>query len=471
MSVVELPLVEVSDRIRRGELTSLAVTEQLLDRIERLDDAIGAFSFVAAEEALARAASLDAEVAKGMSRGALHGVPIAVKDIFDVDGWPSEIGMPSRRGAVSRGSCTAVTRLTEHGAVIVGKVHTTEGVYAEHTDPFRAPRNPWNPDRWVGASSSGSAAAVAARLAYAALASDTGGSIRMPSAVTGSTGIKPTWGRVSRAGVFELAASLDHVGVMARSAVDAAVVLQAIAGADEADPTAALEPVPHFDAPVGDLRGVVVGVDGAWIDEDVEPEVAHAVRHMADVLTSLGAQVLPVSLPDPHQANEDWFGICGVQAARGHHDNFAARGGEYGKALADLITLGAGLTAVDYDRLLVRRAAFAGRMRAAVGTVDAVVMPALPFVTPPAADMVAMSSDTVARIHRFTVPFTMSGLPSVTLPVGFDRVGMPIGGQVVAGPFREDVTVRIAAAFQAVTSWHLVAPELDQQTAGVSQRH
>ncbi|BBY76827.1 hypothetical protein MPRF_37260 [Mycolicibacterium parafortuitum] len=141
MSVVDLPLVEVSDRIRRGELTSLAVTEELLDRIERLDDAIGAFSFVAAEEALARAASLDAEVAKGMSRGALHGVPIAVKDIFDVDGWPSEIGMPSRRGAVSRGSCTAVTRLTEHGAVIVGKVHTTEGVYAEHTDPFRAPKS------------------------------------------------------------------------------------------------------------------------------------------------------------------------------------------------------------------------------------------------------------------------------------------------------------------------------------------
>lgn len=461
MNVTVLPLVEVAKQIRLGQLTSRVVTEQLLDRIAQLDGSIGAYSYVAADEALQRASALDRDSAQGISRGALHGVPLAVKDIFDVEGWPSEIGMPSRRGMTAGGSATAVTRLMDHGAVIIGKLHTTEGVYAEHTQPFRAPRNPWNSERWVGASSSGSAAAVAASLSYAALASDTGGSIRMPSAVTGVTGIKPTWGRVSRAGVFELAASLDHVGVMARSALDAAVVLKAIAGVDVADPTSALDPVPRFEDPFEDLSGVVLGVDDGWIDTDVEIPVAHAVHALVDALISLGAEVVPVSLPDGAQANEDWFGICGVQAARGHRDNFAARRGEYGPALADLIALGAGLTAVEYDELLLRRAEFAGRMRAVISSVDAVVMPALPFVTPPAADMMTMSSETVARIHRFTVPFTMSGLPSITLPVGFDSAGMPIGGQVVSSAFREDVVARIARAFQEITSWHLARPDLE----------
>ncbi|MGB3480702.1 MAG: amidase [Mycobacterium sp.] len=458
MSAVGLSLVDVSRRIHSGELTSRAVTDELLDRIDATCEAIGAYSFVDAEGARARATALDAEIASGRSRGPLHGVPVAVKDIFDVDGWPSEIGMPSRRGMLATGSATAVTRLLDHGAVIIGKVHTTEGVYAEHTPPFLAPRNPWNPDRWVGASSSGSAAAVSARLAYAALASDTGGSIRMPSAVTGSTGIKPTWGRVSRAGVFELAASLDHVGVIARSAVDAAMILEAMAGPDSADPTAAHEPIPHFAESGARLDGIVIGIDETWISEDVERPVSDAVRDMLNVLVGLGARLSPVRLPDARQINEDWFGICGVQAARGHRANFAEREGEYGGALADLITDGSRMTAVEYDELLQRRADFSGRMRAVLSHVDAIAMPALPFVTPPAADMVAMSSDLVARIHRFTVPFTMSGLPSVTLPVGLDPSGMPMGGQLVAGPFREETAVQIAAAYQENTDWHRLEP-------------
>ncbi|MCS6429174.1 amidase [Burkholderia thailandensis] len=249
-----LSLLDVSSQLRQRRLSPVELTQAMLARIARLDPHLNAYIRITAESALADARRAEQEIARGTDRGPLHGVPVAVKDIFDIKGIPTTAGMGIRANAVADEDATVVRRLRSAGAVMLGKLSMTEGAYAEHRTPFAAPRNPWHDAYWPGASSSGSAVAICAGLCYAALASETGGSIRLPAAANGVTGIKPTWGRVSRHRTFELAATLDHVGVIARSAADAAAVLEAIAGADPADPTTSRLPVPDYPFPISRAR-------------------------------------------------------------------------------------------------------------------------------------------------------------------------------------------------------------------------
>jgi amidase len=450
---------EVSERIARRAVSSAELVEAQLARIDAIDPELRSFRYVDHEGARATAAKLDSEIARGGWRGPLHGVPLAVKDIFHVAGWPAAMGMPSKVDDVSTVTATVVERLQRAGAVIVGKVHTTEGVYAEHTHPFQAPLNPWDRSRWTGVSSSGSAVAAAAGLVFGTLASDTGGSIRMPASANGLTGIKPTWGRVSRAGVFELAATLDHVGTLTRSVVDGAIMLSAIAGRDPLDPTASLSAVPDYTAAARQgLQGARIGIDVSWAYGDISQAVATALDATLAVLVELGAQIVPVSFPDSEQIVEDWFDVCGVQTAVAHEDSYAANKETYGQALAELIQRGRRLSGQDYQKLLLRRAAFRGKALAALDGVDALLIPGLPFAAPPAADMVRMDEQTVSRIHRYTVPFTMSQLPTVTVPAGYDADGMPVAVQFVGSDLAEATLIRIAAAFQSVTKWHRKHP-------------
>lgn len=450
-------LHEVSALLASNDVSSVDVTGWQLDRIAELEPQLKTFAYIATDDAYRAAEESDARRAAGAVRGPLDGVPMGIKDILDKTGWPTQAGMKVRQGIVADSDATAVRRLEDAGAVIVGKVHTTEGVYTEHTPPFEAPVNPWDPDRWVGVSSSGSGVATAAGLCFGTLGSDTGGSIRMPSASNGVTGLKPTWGRVSRAGAVELAATLDHIGPMCRSARDAGMVLQVIAGADERDPTASLANVPDYlGANTDNLRGVRIGVDRSW-SAGVSADVLAAQAAAEVVLTELGAIVEPITLPDSESAIDDWFGVCAVQTARAHALTFPSQRGSYGPALRELLELGNRMSGTQYQQLILDRLAFAGRMDAAVATVDVVLIPAMSFIAPKSADMVRMDDETTAGVHRFTVPFTMSGHPTLTFPAGFVSSSpgreFPVALQLVAQKFDEQMLVRVGHAFQQHTDW------------------
>lgn len=448
-------LSHAAGRLAAGSATSVELVENALARIERLDGTLGSFSFVDADGARLAAAERDAERAVVGNHGPLHGIPIAVKDIYEVAGWPAAQGMPSRIGRISTHTATVVKRLQAAGAVIIGKVHTTEGVYAEHTPPFRAPLNPWDTSRWTGVSSSGSGVATAAGLVFGALASDTGGSIRMPASANGLTGIKPTWGRVSRANVFELAATLDHVGTLTRSVLDGAIMLAAIAGRDEADPTSSLARVDDYVSAVSaGAKGLRVGVDRSWAYTEVSEDVMRALDEALAVLQSLGATIVELTFPDSRAIVEDWFDVCGVQTARAHAAWYDEHKASYGTALAEIIERGRALDSVAYDALLQRRAGFMGEAEAALAGVDTMLVPGLPFEAPPAAEMVRMDEETVAQVHRYTVPFTMSQLPTVTVPGGFSDAGLPVSVQFVGSKFAEATLMRAAGSFQSATDWH-----------------
>ena len=456
---------ELVPLLSAGDVTSLQLTEMTLERIGAVDQRLGSFAFVAAAEAQLRAKESAERRRAGGTRGPLDGIPLAIKDIYDKAGWRTEAGMALRAGQVANDTATVVTRLEEAGAVIVGKVHTTEGVYTEHTPPFRAPLNPWDPGRWVGVSSSGSGVAPVAGLCYGALGSDTGGSIRMPSASNGATGLKPTWSRVSRAGVVELAATLDHVGPICRSARDAGLILAAIAGADPRDPTASLQPVPEFGTEMpASLRGVRVGVDPSWSYRDVSSDVEQAHRGAEEMLRELGAELVPTDLPDPAQAITDWFGVCAVQTARAHQAVFPEHRDTYGPALRELIERGIAMSGIEYDELLQRRLRFKGEMEAALAPLDGVLIPAMSFIAPPVEKMIRMDEETTAGVHRFTVPFTLSQLPTITFPGGFTTtesgLPFPVGLQMVGSAFTERRLVDIVGAFQAATPWNKRHPQL-----------
>jgi amidase len=271
-------LVEVGQRIQKRDLSAVEATQAQLDRIARLDGKLKSYTHVMGSSALEQADAADKEIAKGKVRGPLHGVPIAVKDLCWTKDAPTAAGMKIYRNNRPGEDATVVTRLKEAGAVILGKLQLTEGAYADHHPDIDPPRNPWDATLWPGASSSGSGVATATGLCYGSLGSDTGGSIRFPSAANSVTGLKPTWGRVSRYGVFELAATLDHIGPMARTAVDCGAILGAIAGADPKDPTAVLEPVPDYLDLNGSLRGTRIGVDRRWTSEGVDAAAAKVSR-------------------------------------------------------------------------------------------------------------------------------------------------------------------------------------------------
>lgn len=455
-------LATVSAQLGRRDISAVELTEAMLERIGRVDPLLHAFSSVDAEGARVAAVRSDQERAEGAWRGPLHGVPIAVKDIYADAGRPFEVGMPSRIGQVADHTATVVERLRDAGAIIIGRVHTTEGVYGEHTAPFSAPRNPWGFDRWVGVSSSGSASAAAGGLAFATLASDTGGSIRMPSAANGVTGIKPTWGRCSRFGAFELGGSLDHVGPIARSARDAGMILEAIAGFDPKDPTSLSAPVPRFGARMSaDLSGVRIGFDRDWALTGVSDTVRDRMQEALAVFEQLGAEIIPVVFPDPEQINEDWFVVCGAQTALAHGDWFEEHEDSYGGALRELIALGRATTGLELQRVLQRRTEFTGRVVHLLSQVDALFIPGLPYEAPLAADTVQMGAQQLSEVHRYTVPFTMSQVPTITFPIGFTPAAhLPVAGQLVGSPQVEERLIRLASAFQEVTEHHRVHPEL-----------
>jgi amidase len=458
-----LELTEVAHLIQTRKLSPVELTQAVLRRIESLEPRLHAFATVTPELALEQARRAEQEITARRYKGALHGVPIGLKDLCYTQGIPTAAGMPIHRDFRPAFDGTVVKRLYAAGAVCVGKLQLTEGAFADHHPAVTVPVNPWHRDHWSGASSSGSGVATAAGMCFASLGSDTGGSIRFPSAACGVTGLKPTWGRVSRYGAFELAASLDHLGPMCRSAADAGVVLGAIAGADPDDPTASQAPVPDYlSGDVHDLRGLRVGVDDAYNNEGVDALVARTVTEALRVVTSLGADVRRVRMPAIDAVLRDWAPNCAVETAVAHEATFPARRAEYGPGLAGLLDSARGVSAAAYQKILLRRRDFSGRLAALFQSIDLLIIPAQFIASPTMAQMATLGQDAaqLLALMRFTSPFDMSGSPAITLPCGFTAKGTPVAFQLVSRHLEEQLLVRAGRAYQRETDWHRTHPQL-----------
>ncbi|MBR1192980.1 amidase [Bradyrhizobium sp. AUGA SZCCT0160] len=452
-----LELTQIAARIRTRRISSPEVTRAHLERIAALDGELASYVQVMADTAMAQAETAHAEIAAGRYRGPLHGVPIALKDLFWTKGVPTAAGTAVHRDFRPDQDASVVRRLKEAGAVVLGKLQLTEGAYSDHHPSVTPPKNPWNADYWPGISSSGSAVATAAGLCYGSLASDTGGSIRWPCAANGLTGLKPSWGRVSRHGVFELPATLDHVGTIARSAADAGAMLSVIAGPDRADPTAVPDPVPDYLAAAEqDVRGLRIGFDAKWSIDGVDLATQRVLWEAIEVMRAQGADLVDLQFPDVKQAVADWVPNCAVEAAVAHEATYPARKHEYGPVLASVIETGRALSGLDYQKILLRRLELRGRITSLFETVDVLLIPVHPFppLTLAMIKTLGEQPDLIARLQEYTCPFNMTGHPTITLPGGFSANGLPIAFQLVAAHLDEATLIRAGAAFQRSTSWH-----------------
>jgi len=444
-------LASVCRRLKSGELSAVAVTEHLLARIEALEPSLHSFAMVLPERALDRARRLDRARADGGALGPLHGVPIAVKDLLHTRGLATASGTRVMRDFVPQEDATVVARLEAAGAILIGKTQLTEGAFGAHHPDIAAPVNPWQTDYWSGVSSSGSGVAVAAGLAYGALGTDTGGSIRFPSACNGLVGLKPTYGRVSRFGAFPLAESLDHIGPMTRTVEDAARLLQVIAGFDARDPTSLEALVPNYAAELGaPVAGLRIGVDWSYVGEGVAEEVVDTVREALARLTSLGCRVVETPMPPDYRTlAERWAVTCGTECAHAHAPWFPARRADYGEVLAGLIDFGRSASRREYQALEERRQRFRAALNESLQSVDLVISPCMVTPTPAIAALEGGDYDDHADFLTFTAPFDYSGHPTLTLPAGLAEDGLPRSFQLIGPLLGEPLLLRVGSAFEA----------------------
>ena len=456
-------LLGVSERIRKCETSSQDVTAALLGRIERYDGLLNSTLMVLADAAMADARAADAEIAAGNWRGPLHGVPVGVKDLLWTKGLPTTGGMDILRDFRPEEDATVVERLKQAGAVVIAKLHMTEGAVMEHHPAFPRPVNPWSAAHWTGVSSSGSGVATAAGFCFGAIGSDTGGSIRMPSAANNLTGVKPTWGRVSRHGLIHLAESLDHLGPMARSAGDAAAVLQMIAGADPNDPTCLLEPVPDYLAQMDEgVAGLTLGIDWEFAAGGMADEVVDALGNALRVLEGLGLQVREVEFP--WRSEELPMGVFHAEMGLAHAAYFPEQAERYGPVLREALGAATQVSGIDAAAAYIARDRFRGRVRSFFGELDLLLIPGLGGILPDWEEIEARSGDWAElnrTLMRFTSPFNIAGTPTISLPAGFTAEGLPIGIQL-AGPWlAEPALIRAGVAFQRETDFHERHPDLD----------
>jgi aspartyl-tRNA(Asn)/glutamyl-tRNA(Gln) amidotransferase subunit A len=462
-----MSLTAVAEAIADKRVSSREVTQSCLDRIARWQPHLNAFMAIEAEAALKAADAADAALAKGAHRGALHGVPLAHKDMYYEAGKVVTCGSRIRRDFVATTTSTALQRLKDAGTIRLGSLQMAEFAYGPtgHNAHYGPVHNPFALDRITGGSSSGSGAAVAARLTFAALGSDTGGSIRMPAHFCGVTGLKTTVGRISRAGAMPLSQSLDTVGPLARCAEDCAVLLGLMAGADPGDPTAISGPLPDYAAATaGSIKGLTIGVPTAFYVDDLDAEVAGILDATIAVFKREGANVVQVELPDQRQLTGASQLVLAVEAAAFHKRWMIERPQDYGAQVLMRLQNGLAIPGVSYLEALRWRGPALAAYLAAVANIDALIAPVSPIAAPTIAESdVGNGPDAEAviqRLTRFTRPINYLGLPGLSIPAGFTRGGLPVGMQLVGRSFDEAMLLRIGAAFQRATDFHDRVPQL-----------
>jgi len=446
---------DLAPRLRRREVSPVEITRACLERIEQRNPALNAFVTVTPESALAEARATETEIGRGEWRGPLHGVPVALKDLIDTANVRTTAASALYKDRVPERDAEVVRRLRQAGAVIVGKNNLHECAYGGSSlvSFFGDVHNPWDVGRIAGGSSGGSAAAVVAGLACASIGTDTAGSIREPASLCGCVGLKPTYGRVSSRGVIPLSTSLDHVGPLAATVADAAIVLQAIAGYDAADITS-------FDAPVADYAGALredakdlrVGVARDYFFDDLDPEVAAALEHALRGIATLVAEMKEVRLEIPTDRT-----LQAAEAYAYHGANVAASPELYQPETVRRIRSGEKVTAVEYiERRRELEAARRGISTVFAG-VDVLVTPTSPLAAPSIAELKA-NPDALRpaelKLLRNTRPFNVWGLPAISVPCGFTQSGLPIGLQIAGPHWREDLVLRLAHAYEQATAWH-----------------
>jgi aspartyl-tRNA(Asn)/glutamyl-tRNA(Gln) amidotransferase subunit A len=462
-----LSMGELARMIATKAVSPVEVVRAHLDRIGALDARLRAYITVCADRALQAASAAEAALMSGQPVGPLHGVPYAPKDLYDTAGVRTTGGSRLFADRVPTADATVVRRLAGAGAIVLGKLNMVEFAYGpEGLNPhYGHARNPWDHEthRMAGGSSSGSGAAVAAGLAPGALGSDTGGSIRIPASLCGITGLKPTYGRVSRAGVLPLAWSMDHVGPMTRTVADSALMLGTMAGYDPADPSTSVLPVPDYAAALtGDVKGLRVGLLRRFFLDGAAPAVRAAVEAAAATLAGAGAIVDEVALEHVDLVAPAALAIVGAEALAYHAPLLRARAAEYDPDIARRLRVGAFVGGAHYVRAQQVRALVRAAVDAALARRDVLLAPSTPIVAPAVDERQVTAgdgaSDVRAALIRFTRPFNLSGHPACAVPCGFTQDGLPIGMQLVGRPFDEATVLRAADAFQRHTDFHTRRP-------------
>jgi aspartyl-tRNA(Asn)/glutamyl-tRNA(Gln) amidotransferase subunit A len=478
----EKTVAELAVALRGKDISSLELTGLFLERINKYKD-LNAFITVAAERSLAQAKAADARIAKG-DAGPLTGIPIAQKDIFCTDGWPTTCGSKILSNFIAPYDATTVEKFNQAGAVCLGKTNMDEFAMgsSNETSYYGAVKNPWNTSVVPGGSSGGSAAAVAARLAPAATGTDTGGSIRQPSALCNLSGLKPSYGRVSRYGMIAFASSLDQGGPMARTAEDVALLLNVMAGFDPRDSSSVDEPVPDYTKSLGqDIKGLRLGLPKEYFSEGLSPDVAQVIETAISEYRRLGVQVVPVSLPNSQLAIPCYYVLAPAEASSNLSRFDGARYGYRAKDYTDLLDMycktraeGFGaevkrrimigtyaLSAGYYDAYYLKaqklRRLIAEDFRQAFESCDVILGP----TSPTTAFKIGEKSDDPVAMYLsdiYTISVNLAGLPGMSIPAGFDPKGLPVGLQLIGRYFNEALLLNVAHQYQRVTDWHARRP-------------
>lgn len=457
--LTHLSMTAAAGMVARGEITAVELTEAHLGRIAIHDPDINSFITLTPDHALAQARAADADLARGIRHGPLHGIPIALKDLYDTAGIRTTAGTTFFADRVPGADARAVTLLNSAGTVMLGKLNMHEwALGVTNNNPHYGPcRNPWDRTRVTGGSSGGAGAALAAGFCIGALGSDTGGSIRIPASLCGIVGLKPTYGRISLRGIVPLSWNLDHAGPMARNVTDTALLLQAIAGYDPDDPASA-------NAPVGDFLATInAGITGWRVAlardshfSDADPDVIAAVRRAAAVFEELGARVEEVDLEAGREAAQMNALMTTSDAAAFHRERLQAHPAGFGADVLARLERGAMFTSTEY--VLARRfqSEWRRRLDLLLDMFDVLLTPTTPITAP-----LIEGSDAIEaarQLTRFTAPFNLAGLPALSLPCGFSPAGLPIGLQVVTSAWNEAKALQAGKAFEDATSWNRVAP-------------
>lgn len=458
-------IVEAGSRLRDGSLTAVALTQHYLECINSLNPQLNAFVTITAEQALARAAQLDAELSQGQDRGPLHGIPIVHKDIYNTAGTLTTVGSEFFSDRVPEKDATTVERLRNAGTISLGKTNMNEfaaGVSGTN-QYYGDTHNPWKLDYSPGGSSSGTGAAIAAGLCLGGTGTDTGGSIRVPAAWCGLVGIRPTYGLVSLAGIYPRAYSLDVAGPLAHTVTDVALLLDAMAGYDPNDPNSATSQRrdSYANALEAEVSGLRLGLIENYTFRDVDPEVAAAVRAAADTFADLGAEVVTIDIPLLSSGPLEYAALFDILLYEFNQilgDEFRAAENKdlFGSIVQNNIATGSEISQETYEQALEERPEQIAQLKAVFNEVDALLTPALPMVAP----LLTADSEIYARGRQFTLPFSFTALPSVSVPCGFNSEGLPIGLQIVGNHFEEALILRMAAAFERATDFQNRRPPL-----------
>ncbi len=457
-----LTIAEAASLIAAKKLSPVELTRACLDRLHATEATLHAFVLPTEERALADAKAAEAAIMKSGPSGPLHGIPIGLKDIVNTAGIETTCGSKILAGNVPETDAACAAKLAAAGTVLMGKLTTHE--FADGGPSFDLPkppaRNPWNPDHFTAGSSSGTGAAVAAGVILCGIGTDTGGSIRGPAALCGIAGLKPTYGLVSRAGVAPAAFSLDHIGPMAWTSEDCAIMLQALAGHDPSDPASATQPVPDYRAALtGELKGVRVGVIRHFHEDDykVEPAVQAGIDHALSVFRSLGATISDVTV----SSLQDWH-ACGslisiTERAAAYEEWAQTRLGDFSERYQRRLHLGALVSGVDYVQAVRRRRELRSELQAAMRDLDVVITAGAPGEAP---RMDAIPKWDLFDKPNFTMPFNVTGYPALCVCSGFGPGGLPVSTQIVGKPFQDALVLRVGDAFEKATDWRSRRPAL-----------